>query len=125
MVGYKGRNAKETFIRSLMWERRELKRSQLDPELAKIFDGSHQLMMGSDLSEQPDIFGKQLTVRGLFIYKQSSHWLSQLFLQLHFDVILYNEIELTKINVPPEYIKVRMRDLQEFPYTAAVQVHVG
>lgn len=106
-----------------MWNRLEVKRSQLEPELKKLFDGTYQLMMGRDLSQEPSLFGRVLRVRGLFVYKQAQIEFSKFISQIEFDVILYNEIELAKVAVPPNFVKVRLRDLQEFPYTAAIQAH--
>jgi hypothetical protein len=123
MVGYQGRDPQETFLRSLMWNRPQITRSQLEPDLRKLFDGTYQLMMGRDLSQEPSLFGRALRVRGLFVYKQAHLEFGEFLSQIEFDVILYNEIELAKVSVPPGFVKIRLRDLQEFPYTAAIQVH--
>lgn len=123
MAGPQGRDAQETFLRSLMWDRPRIQRAQLEPELQKLFDGTYQIMMGRDLSKEPEIFGRNLVVRGLFIYKLSSIWMSEFLSPIPFDAIVYNEIDLNKVVIPAGYIKVRLRDLQEFPYTAALRVH--
>ncbi len=122
MVGYPGRNPQETFLRSLMGGRPRLQRSELEPELAKLFDGTYQMMMGRDLSLEPEIFGKRLIVRGIFLYKKRHHWFSQLIATVSFEVILFNEIDLQNVSIPPGFIRVRLRDLQEFPYTAAIRI---
>lgn len=106
-----------------MGNRPQIQKTQLEPELQKLYDGTHQLMMGRDLSKEPELFGHRLTVRGLFVYKLAHSWFSQFILPIPFDVILYNEIDMDAVHVPDGYIKVRLRDLQEFPYTAAIQAH--
>lgn len=107
-----------------MWDRPQLQRSQLEPELQKLYDGTYQLMMGRDLSQEPELFGHTLRVRGLLVYKQAHIWFSEFMSQIEFDVVIYNEIELERVRIPDGFIKVRLRDLQEFPYTAAIQVHM-
>lgn len=108
-----------------MWDRPQLKRSQLEPELQKLYDGTYQLMMGRDLSREPELIGHMLRVCGLMVYKLSHCWFSELLSTVEFDAVIYNVIELDNVRVPDGYIKVRLRDLQEFPYTAGIRVHMG
>ncbi|MEW6239163.1 MAG: hypothetical protein AB1656_27590 [Candidatus Omnitrophota bacterium] len=76
-----------------------------------------------DLSQQPEIFGHVLKVRGLYIwghiFTAESHTLSE----LECDVILYNETDAAKVEAPEGFLVFRLHDLQEFPYIAAVRIH--
>ncbi len=76
-----------------------------------------------DLSLEPGLFGRQLSVKGLYLWGHVFSEESQLLSRLECDVILYNETDKQKVQAPEGYDVFRIRDLQEFIYVAAVRVH--
>lgn len=76
-----------------------------------------------DLSLTPELFGKTLKIRGLFIWERAKIPVSLTLSTIECDVILYNETAVDKVKPPPDYLLFHIRDLQEFPYVCAVKVH--
>lgn len=76
-----------------------------------------------DLSLTPELFGKTLKVKGLFIWERAKIPVSLKLAGIECDVILYNETAVDKVKPPPDYSLFHIRDLQEFPYVCAVKVH--
>jgi len=76
-----------------------------------------------DLAQQPEIFGHVLKVQGLFIWGHAFTEESHILSELECDVILFNETDASKVEAPEGYWLFRLRDLQEFPYIAAVRIH--
>jgi hypothetical protein len=77
-----------------------------------------------DLSLTPELFGKTLKVKGLFIWERAKIQVSLTLSTIECDVILYNETAADKVKPPLGYELFHIRDLQEFPYVCAVRVHV-
>ncbi len=77
-----------------------------------------------DLSQSPEIFGHELLVRGLYIWGRAFTENSRKLSEIECDMILFNETDPLKVSAPEGYTLFRIRDLQEFPYVAAVRVHV-
>lgn len=83
------------------------------------------LAIRKDLSLEPELFGRELRIKGLYIHGRANAEPSRVLSGLECDVILLNETDPQKITVPRDYVLFRMRDLQEFPYLALVKVHKG
>ncbi len=75
-----------------------------------------------DLSLDPQLFGRNLLVKGLYIWGRALSEKSLTLAQIECNVILYNETDREKVIVPEGYLLFRLHDLQEFPYLAAVRV---
>ena len=81
-----------------------------------------QLAIKLDLSIRPEIFKQRLKVTGIYLYGRAFSEESKQLSEIELDIIAYNEIDLTQITPPEDHLIFRLRDLQEFPYSAAVQV---
>ncbi|RJP21775.1 MAG: hypothetical protein C4527_22950 [Candidatus Omnitrophota bacterium] len=75
-----------------------------------------------DFSLSLEIFGHELLIRGLFIWGRALTEDSRKLSTMDCDVILYNETDIQKVSPPPGFLLFRIRDLQEFPYVAAVRI---
>lgn len=91
--------------------------------LKKLHRPRVDLAIRKDLSESPEIFGHVLLVKGLYIFGRHLISDSVELSRIECDVILYNETDAKKIQAPEGCLLFRMRDLQEFPYIAAVKAH--
>lgn len=75
-----------------------------------------------DLSRHPEWFGRLLQVEGLYIYGRAKSPESLKLSSLKMEIVLFNETDRTKINLPEDFHhSFQIRDLQEFPYIAAVR----
>jgi len=76
-----------------------------------------------DLSLSPELFGHELLVKGLFLWGRALTEESLLLSACGCDVILFNEFNPERVSCPEGYDLFQIRDLQEFPYLAAVRIH--
>ncbi len=83
----------------------------------------YYLGIKKDLSRSPEIFGHELRMRGLYIHGRALTETSKILSSIECDVILYNETNPQKVSPPEGYDLFRIKDLQEFPYIAAIRIH--
>lgn len=76
-----------------------------------------------DLSCSPELFGKELRIKGLFVWGRVKQPESIQLANIECDIIIYNQTAMDKVHPPMDYHIFQLRDLQEFPYIAAVKVH--
>lgn len=90
--------------------------------LKSLHDRQSQLAIKKDLSKEPDIFKTPLRLSGVYLYGRAFSETSKRLSTLELDMIIFNKIRLEEIIPPEGYLVFRLRDLQEFPYSAAVRV---
>ncbi|MBI1390288.1 MAG: hypothetical protein GC154_17750 [bacterium] len=79
-----------------------------------------QLGLNLDLSTRPELFGRVLLLKGLYIYGRALSEESKQLGELEVETVIYNETDPAKV-IPPENGAVfRLRDQQEFPYLCAI-----
>lgn len=78
-----------------------------------------------DLSLQPDLFGHQLQLKGLYIWGRALSHESRILAETDFNAILFNETDPAKVEAGEGYQLFTLRDLQEFPYLIALRMIPG
>ena len=90
--------------------------------LESLHNKKAQLAIKLDLSKRPDMFNRLLRVTGIYLYGRAFREDSLRISELELEMILYNKIDMSEIEPPEDSLVFRLRDLQEFPYCAAVRI---
>lgn len=90
--------------------------------LSQLNESGKRLAWRKDLSLEPELFGRPLRAKGIYLYDRPFAAESRQLASLELDLVLYNETDAMKIKQPEGYDLFRLFDLQEFPYLAAARV---
>jgi len=85
--------------------------------------GRYTLGIRKDLSKEPELFGKPLRIKGLYVWGRLKSITSLAIQNMEFDIILHNETDPKNVPPPKDYMVFKIKDLQEFPYIAWVKAH--
>lgn len=94
-----------------------------DPDalLARLKSRRAELAIHKDLSEAPEWFGRELKIRGLYVWGRAFGDESRALSEVELLAILYNETLWERVSPPEGYALFRLRDLNDVAYFAAVK----